>query len=187
MKLIASIGRDLALRIPWIAKDEYFASRVYTGHNYMRTPVLLALLLVPSSVAAEVAEVPIHTKVDLKPGETRTFTFQSPEQLELGWNATLEHDLTTMRRGVASAGDSDVAKRPHTGIAASAEGDGYARCFGLQALKIGSAAVDVWTDEGQEARRVEVGPHAIVIARTFLGVVGQASRGVLMCVAVFGL
>jgi hypothetical protein len=60
----------------------------------MRTPVLLALLLAPSSVAAEVAEVPIHTKVDLKPGETRTFTFQSPEPLELGWNATQTQPCT---------------------------------------------------------------------------------------------
>jgi hypothetical protein len=61
----------------------------------MRTATILTLLLVPTLASAEITELPVHAKVELKPGESRTFTFESKEPLELGWKAIQAQPCTT--------------------------------------------------------------------------------------------
>jgi hypothetical protein len=64
-------------------------------HTSMRAALLVGLLLIPLVAKAEVTEAPIHSNIDLKPGETRTYTFESGEALELGWKATQATPCTT--------------------------------------------------------------------------------------------
>lgn len=61
----------------------------------MRAALLVGLLLTPLVGKAEVTEEPIHSNIDLKPGETRTYTFEAGEALELGWKATQATPCTT--------------------------------------------------------------------------------------------
>jgi hypothetical protein len=61
----------------------------------MRAALLVGLLLVPLVAKADVTEEPIHSNIDLKPGATRTFTFESAGALELGWKATQAAPCTT--------------------------------------------------------------------------------------------
>src|SRR6476659_1572443 len=61
----------------------------------MRAALLVGLLLTPLVAKAEVVEEPIHSNIDLKPGATRTFTFEAAEPLELGWKAIQATPCTT--------------------------------------------------------------------------------------------
>ena len=61
----------------------------------MRAALLAALLLTPLVAKAEVIETPIHSNIDLKPGETRTYSFEAGAALELGWKATQATPCTT--------------------------------------------------------------------------------------------
>ena len=53
----------------------------------MRLSVLLLLLLWPGVAHAEVSHVAIESNVELKPGDSKTITVESPTPVELGWEA----------------------------------------------------------------------------------------------------
>ena len=54
----------------------------------------LVILVWASSVYASVTNVPIETKIELKPGESRAITLEATVPVEVGWRAVQEHTCT---------------------------------------------------------------------------------------------